>query len=211
MNQGEADLSVRHFQKTVRRLSTQLAPARWPSRRMRDIFAVMNSRTLSLLLRTWLTIAVIDFTFASCLSVFAYGSTFARLWQGVASVVLGPSALQGGTRTIVAGLALHVCVAFTWSAVFLTLAKSIPAIQRIIATPGGILAVAALYGPSIWIVMSLVVIPLASGRPPSITVRWFIQLVAHIPFVALPIVTVVGRGLNARERLASVQVASARA
>ena len=171
----------------------------------------MNARTLSLLVRTWLTIAVIDFLFASCLSVFAYGSTFSRLWQGVASVALGPSALQGGTRTVLVGLVLHVCVAFTWSLVFLTLAKSVPAIQRIIATPGGILAIAALYGPSIWLVMSLVVIPLASGRPSSITVRWWIQLFAHIPFVALPIVTVVGRGLNARERPLAVRVASAEA
>ena len=171
----------------------------------------MNARTLSLLVRSWLTIAVIDFIFASCLSIFAYGSTFSRLWQGVASVVLGPSALQGGTRTVLVGLLLHVCVAFTWSAVFLTLAKSLPAIQRIIATPGGILAIAALYGPSIWLVMSFVVIPLASGRPPSVSVRWFIQLFAHIPFVALPIVTVVGRGLTAHERTLAVPVAPAEA
>jgi hypothetical protein len=169
----------------------------------------MNPRTLALLLRTWLTIAVIDGIFASCLSIFAYGSTFSRLWQGVASAVLGPSALQGGMRTVIVGLVLHVCVAFTWSVVFLTLARSVPALQRIIATPGGILAVAILYGPLIWLVMSLVVIPLASGRPPSIAVRWWIQLFAHIPFVALPIVTVVGRGLNARARPLAVQVASA--
>jgi len=154
----------------------------------------MNPRLLVLLVRTWLTIAIIDFLFASCLSVFAYGSTFARLWQGVASAVLGPSALQGGTRTVLVGVLLHLCVAFTWSAVFLTLAKSLPVIQRVIATPGGILAVAAIYGPLIWLVMSLVVIPLAAGRPPTITVRWWIQLFAHIPFVALPIVMVVGGG-----------------
>lgn len=168
----------------------------------------MNARTLSLLLRTWLTIAVIDGIFASCLSVFAYGSTFSRLWQGVASVVLGPSALQGGARTVAVGLLLHVCVAFTWSAVFLTLANALPFIRRIIATPGGILAIAAVYGPPIWLVMSLVVIPLASGRPPSITARWWIQLFAHIPFVALPIVTSVGRGLMARERALSIRIAS---
>jgi hypothetical protein len=171
----------------------------------------MSARTLSLLLRTWLAIAVIDGIFASCLSVFAYGSTFSRLWQSVGSVVLGPSALQGGTRTVIAGLLLHVCVAFTWSAIFLTLAKSVPVVQRIIATPGGILATAVAYGPSIWIVMSLVVVPLACGRPPSITVRWWIQLFAHIPFVALPIVTVVGRGLNAVERALSIQIASVEA
>jgi hypothetical protein len=42
-------------------------------------------------------------------------------------------------------------------------------------------------------------------------VRWWIQLFAHIPFVALPIVTVVGRGLNARERALSIQIASVEA
>jgi len=51
------------------------------------------------------------------------------------------------------------------------------------------------------------VIPLLTGRPPAFTVRWVIQLLAHIPFVALPIVTVVGRGLNARQREARMQVA----
>ena len=158
----------------------------------------MSRQNLSLLLRTWLTIAVIDGIFASCLSVFAYGSTFSRLWQGVASTVLGPSALQGGTQAVLVGLLLHVCVAFTWSAVFLTLATYFPRLRRIIATPAGILGVAAVYGPAIWCVMSLVVIPTLTGRPPSLTTRWWIQLVAHIPFVALPIVTVVGRGLNAR-------------
>jgi hypothetical protein len=160
----------------------------------------MSRQTFSLLIRTWVTIAIIDGIFASCLSVFAYGSTVTRLWQGVASVVLGPSAIQGGTRTALVGILLHICVAFTWSAVFLTLASNWAGLRRVIATPRGILAVAVLYGPAIWCVMSFVVIPIATGRPPSITVRWWIQLLGHIPFVALPIVTVVGRGLHARGR-----------
>lgn len=167
----------------------------------------MNPRTLPLLLRTWLTIAVIDGIFASCLNAFAYGSTAARVWLGVASTVLGPSALQGGTRVVLIGLLMHACVAFTWSAVFLTLATTWPALRRVISTPAGILGVASLYGPAIWCVMSLSVIPLLTGRPPAFTVRWVIQLLAHIPFVALPIVTVVGRGLNTRQREAGMQVA----
>ena len=167
----------------------------------------MSRQTRSLLLRAWVTIAIVDFIFASCLSIFAYGSTFTRLWQGVASALLGPSAIQGGTRTVVVGLLLHLCVAFTWSAVFLTLALNWTRLRHMIATPGGILVVATVYGPAIWCVMSLVVIPLSTGRPPAISVRWWIQLVAHIPFVALPIVTVVGRGLNARDRQPSGAVA----
>jgi len=167
----------------------------------------MSRQTLSLLIRTWITIAIIDGIFASCLSVFAYGSTVTRLWQGVASAVLGPSAMQGGARTALVGILLHVCVAFTWSAVFLTLASNWASLRRLIATSAGILAVAVVYGPAIWCVMSLIVIPMATGRPPSITTRWWVQLLGHIPFVALPIVTVVGRGLNARGRAVTGAVA----
>src|SRR5438046_92704 len=134
--------------------------------------ASSEPRTLPLLLRTWVTIAIIDGIFASCLSVFAYGSTVTRLWLGVASTVLGPSALQGGTRTALVGVLLHICVALMWSLVFLTLAKTLPALRRFISTPAGILAGAAVYGPAILMVMSLVVISLATGRPPSITTRW---------------------------------------
>ena len=58
----------------------------------------MSGSFLSRLVRTWLVIATIDGLFASALSVFAYKSTVTRLWQGVASTVLGPSAFTGGWR-----------------------------------------------------------------------------------------------------------------
>jgi uncharacterized membrane protein YagU involved in acid resistance len=55
-----------------------------------------------------------------------------------------------------------------------------------------VFAVAAVYGPVIWLVMSLVVIPMLTHRPPAINIRWWVQLVGHVPFVALPIVTLIG-------------------
>jgi uncharacterized membrane protein YagU involved in acid resistance len=57
-----------------------------------------------------------------------------------------------------------------------------------------VLAAAAVYGPIVWMVMSLVVIPLLVHRPPSITPRWWIQLAGHIPFVALPMIWQIARG-----------------
>ena len=41
------------------------------------------------------------------------------------------------------------------------------------------------------LVMSLVVIPLLSRRPPAFNFRWWVQLVGHIPFVAVPIVAMI--------------------
>jgi hypothetical protein len=158
-----------------------------------------------LLVRAWLTIAVVDAIFATTLPVVAYGQPLGRVWQGVASVLLGPSALQGGVRTMLIGLAMHVGVALAWSTVFLTLALLLPPLRHLVATPAGIVAASALYGPTIWMIMSFVVIPRLTGRPPTINARWWIQLFAHIPFVALPIVATIGRGLRATDGAVGVR------
>jgi hypothetical protein len=143
---------------------------------------------LSRWVRAGLFTALSDGLFSSVLSAFFYGSTVARLWQGVAATLLGPSALQGGTRTVAIGLVMHFCVAFTWSAVFVFLLMRAGFVQRVLASPGGAFKVAAVYGPFIWLVMSLIVIPTLLHRPPTFTIRWWIQLIGHFPFVALPMV-----------------------
>ena len=51
------------------------------------------------LARAWLFTAVSDGLFATVLTVAVFGSTVTRLWQGVASTVLGRSAFDGGTTT----------------------------------------------------------------------------------------------------------------
>ena len=140
------------------------------------------------LVRAGLWTAAIDGCFASVLHVTAFGSTFTRLWQGVASVPLGPRAFEGGWATVALGLALHVFVAFVWSAVFLFLVLRWEWVRRRVASVRGIVEVAAVYGPFIWLVMSIVVIPIVAQRPPRVDGRFWIQLVGHIPFVAIPIV-----------------------
>lgn len=145
------------------------------------------------LVRAGLLTAASDGLFATVLTIFAFGGTFQRLWQGVASVPLGREALDGGVRTMWIGLGLHVCVAFFWSAVFLYGVLRLEAVKRLLASRLGILKVAALYGPFIWLVMSGVVIPLFTQRPPSFTIRWWAQCIGHVPFVALPITWVASR------------------
>jgi len=156
----------------------------------------MRSSMRSTFLRAWLTIALVDWLFASTYGVLSYHSTVARVWQGVASTILGPTAMQGGLRTVLVGTALHLCVAFVWTSVFLGVALLSERVRALIATPGGIMAVAVVYGPLVWVVMSMLVVPAASGRPPKVGGRWFVQAVAHILFVALPIVAMVARGLG---------------
>jgi len=142
---------------------------------------------------------IIDGLFSSVLSVAFYNSTVERLFQGVASVPLGPEALKGGTQTFLIGLLMHFGVAFAWSILFMTVVLRIPAVRKLLDSPLGPLKVAAFYGPLVWMTMSLVVIPLLAHRPPSITARWWTQWFGHIPFVALPI-AMSARGLWRKER-----------
>ena len=145
------------------------------------------------LIRAWLLTAVVDGLFSSVLSAFFYGSTVTALWLGVGTTAFGAGAFGGGNTLAIAGLATHFGVALAWSTIFLIAYDNSAALRRITASPGGAIKVAAVYGPLIWVVMSMVVIRLATGRAPAITYRWWIQFVGHAMFVGLPIVSMISR------------------
>jgi uncharacterized membrane protein YagU involved in acid resistance len=138
---------------------------------------------------TGLVTGICDGLFATVQSVITSGNP-QRVWQGVASVLLGPTAMTGGMKTTLIGLLMHFCVAYFWSAVFIFV------VMRFWARPPWTFAI--IYGPFIWLVMSLGVIPLLVHHPPTITPRWWVQLVGHIIFVGLPIVLTAGRNPDAR-------------
>ena len=146
----------------------------------------------SRLLRAGTLTAVVDGLFSTILTVVFYNSTATRLWQNVASTLLGPASFEGGRRTAAVGLLMHIGVAFGWSAVFLLLWRT-EWIRSILDSPGGVLKVSAVYGPLIWLIMSCAVIPMLVHRPPSISYRWWVQLIGHCPFVGLPIVAMFAR------------------
>jgi len=141
--------------------------------------------------------ALTDGLFSSVLSAFFYGSTVTRLWQGVASVLLGPDALTGGIRTALVGVVMHVGVAFAWSAVFLALVLRLGWLRLALRSLTGVAIAAAIYGPIVWLVMSLAVIPLLTHRPPAINYRWWVQFVGHMVFVGLPIAGAIRQAIGA--------------
>jgi hypothetical protein len=132
--------------------------------------------------------AIVDGLFSSVLSAVFYRSTVARLFQGVASTLIGPSAIDGGAAPVLVGVLMHFGVALGWSAVFAIALSLSPWIRRRVASPGGPIAIATVYGPLIWATMSLAIVPQLTHRPPAIGFRWWVQFIGHIPFVALPIV-----------------------
>ena len=153
----------------------------------------VRASVLPRLIRAWLTTAVSDGIFSSVLVTVFYGSTFSRLWQGVASVPLGAKALDGGTQAVLTGILIHFGVALTWSTVFLFIWMSSATIQRTVSSWRGVLTIASGYGPCIWMFMSLVVVQTLTHKPPAINFRWWVQFFGHIPFVAFPIVATIGR------------------
>lgn len=153
----------------------------------------MSRDTLSRLARAGSLTGIVDGLFSSFLAAFVYGSTVTRLFQGIAATLLGPAAFDGGIATAAVGVLMHFGVAFGWSAVFLFLISRLGWIRGVLASPYGVIKVAAIYGPFIWLVMSLAVIPVLLQRPPSINVRWWDQLIGHFPFVGVPIVASIGR------------------
>lgn len=152
----------------------------------------MHSRTI--LLRqlafagTWC--GVVDGIWAVVLTK-AYGRSVAGLFHYVATTALGTEAIEIGPVSVLLGVAIHFGVALLWSAVFVALVASSPRLRRRLTTVGGVVAIAALYGPAIWVMMSAVVIPLRTGVPVSLTARWWIQLIGHAAFVGLPIAAAV--------------------
>lgn len=159
----------------------------------------MTNARLTAWVRAGVTTGMVDGLWACILSAGFYGSTVMRLWQGVASTLLGPSALDGGATTALIGVAMHFGVAFAWSGIFLLIVMNSARLRRTIEIPGRAAVVAAVYGPLIWVTMSLVVIPLLTQRPLTFTTRWWIQLAGHFPFVGLPIVLSVASVLNRTE------------
>ena len=111
--------------------------------------------TLSRLLLAGLLTGITDGLFSSVLSVAFYHSTVTRLFQGVASTLLGPAAFDGGFKTAAIGVLMHFGVALGWSAVFLILLDRSAWLRGLLGSPRGVLKVASLYGPFIWMVMSL--------------------------------------------------------
>jgi len=147
----------------------------------------VTRQNLSRLARAGLLTGVTDGLFSSVLSVAFYHSTVTRLFQGVASVLLGPEALTGGTRTAAIGLLMHFGVAFGWSVVFLVLAVNSARLRTLLGKRYGVVTAASVYGPFVWMAMSLAVIPLLVHRPPTFNIRWWVQFFGHGPFVGLPI------------------------
>lgn len=112
-----------------------------------------------------------------------------RVFQYIASGVLGPASFQGGGATAALGVFLHFTVATGAAATYYLLSRHLPVLVRKPALCGPI------FGLGVFAFMRYVVIPLSAVAKPRPLAGWGLvnQLVAHTIFVGLSIALIVAR------------------
>lgn len=83
------------------------------------------------------------------------GVTPAIVFQYIASALIGAKAFELGGASVVLGVALHYCIALTWTAVFFAASRKLPVLGRRPILSG------VLYGGFVYLFMNFVVLPLS--------------------------------------------------
>jgi hypothetical protein len=111
-----------------------------------------------------------------------------RVWQGIASGLLGERAFRQGWSSGALGLLLHLAIAIVVATVFVEACLHVPFVARAYWIAG------PLYGVAVFLVMNLIVMPL-SARPkrPASSQVMPVQFIIHILFVGLPIALAANR------------------
>ena len=118
-----------------------------------------------------------------------------RIFQSIASGLLGRQAFAGGLPTAALGLVLHFFIAFTIVAVFLFASKRIPALVRAPIVSG------ILYGVAVYFVMQYIVVPLSAATPGRFVWPVFMNgILIHMFGVGLP-ASLVARAASKPNRL----------
>lgn len=128
--------------------------------------------------------ATIDFLFACTYYAWLRDRPATRVWQSVAAGLLGKASFDGGTPTIVLGVALHYLIGVIWAAIYVVASR---VLRILIRQP---LACGAIFGAIIYFAMNMVVLPLSALQtkawPPPIA---FWPIAIHVigigPAIAL--------------------------
>lgn len=152
--------------------------------------------TLRAIVTAWLLCAILDIAAAFALSWFQAGRAPVAVLKGIASALLGRSAVTGGPEMAVLGAVMHLAVALTATLVFYALSRRLRFLR---AAP--LLIVGPAYGLLVFGAMKYGTLPLMSwfrslylGTP----ARWPADMgwplvVVHLLFVGTPIVWAIRR------------------
>lgn len=151
--------------------------------------AASNTKAYQVILLGGLIAGTLDITGACVVSWLRAGVSPVRVFQSVASGLLGPAASTGGAKTAALGLALHFFIATVWTAVFYFASRKL---RFMVSRP---VPIGLLYGVVVYLFMNFVVIPLSAvprRGPPPLSGR-IIGLLVIIFCIGLPISLIVSR------------------
>ena len=113
------------------------------------------------------------------------GVSPSRVWQFVASGLLGRASFDGGMKTAALGLLIHFLIAFILAAIYYGASLYFPVLVRRAVLWG------LLYGVAVYFVMNYLVLPLSAAPPLRFSVASFLNgLIGHALLVGLPIALV---------------------
>jgi hypothetical protein len=146
------------------------------------------------LLAAGLVVAALDFLYVLVRWVWLeHALTVQELAQSIATGLLGRAAYDGGIRTAVLGLLLHLGVACGWTLVFFVVTARVPAFRAMVATVRGRVLAGLLWGPIVWLLMDFVVLPLSRARPtPPTSPTFYVNLVQHALMIGMPMSLLLG-------------------
>jgi hypothetical protein len=150
------------------------------------------SRALKIILRAGMLAGLLDGLDAVLFIGIASGIPVIRIFQFIASGLLGVDAFHGGWATAGLGVVLHFSIAIAAAAVFYVLSVRLPMLLRKPAVWG------PLYGLGVFLFMHYVVVPLSrTPKQSPATVADLANLIfSHIFFVGIPISWITSRARN---------------
>ena len=133
-------------------------------------------------------VGVLDCLAAMANAYLRSGVTPDRVWQYVASAIVGQESFSGGAATVALGLLFHFCVAFGVATGFYIVARMFPAI---IPHP---FIIGPLYGIAVYFAMSYGIVPFTVAKQGAFSWYGLISgLVIHMLFVGLPVALITKR------------------
>lgn len=102
-----------------------------------------------------------------------------KILQVVASGIYGKTSFEGGTRTMLVGLALHFFIATVVVAIYFLASRYLAILNRHPVLTG------AIYGVLVYLFMNFVVLPLAGMAPKFTTFSVVNQLFCHIVLIGI--------------------------
>lgn len=139
-----------------------------------------------------LAVGVLD-GMAAVITTILYGRNPSRMFQSIASGLIGRASYDGGWATVLLGVLLHVLIAFIWATNYYGASLRLPTLIRRPMIWGTI------YGVVVYFAMQIVVLPLSAIRKPPFSFANPMQgILVHIVCVGLPIALLARRSVEKR-------------